>query len=103
MRDERVHFYKTKAWKDCRRNYFKAHPLCEKCLALGMVTPGEIVHHKEHISLDNLTDQSVLTNWENLQTLCRLHHAEAHPEIYKSHKRYRVDELGRVHIKAPHA
>ena len=93
---DQISFYKSKAWKQCREGYFKAHSLCEECLKEGLITPGRYVHHKEHVSASNLTDQSVLTNWDNLQTLCRKHHEEAHPEVYGKRRRYVVDELGNV-------
>ena len=57
-----------------------------------MYVPGEIVHHKIHISADNLNDHSILTNFDNLELLCRKCHAEAHG----SSKRYKIDALGHV-------
>ena len=98
---EQIGFYKTQAWKRCRENYFKAHSLCEVCLQEGLITPGRYVHHKIHVSQDNLADHSILTNPENLQTLCRKHHEEAHPEIYGHRRRYCVDDLGRVIVDIP--
>lgn len=93
-------FYKSQAWKDCRAAYFKhAGGLCERCLARGLYNPGVIVHHKEHISPDNITDPRILTDFNNLELLCRQCHAEEHAH---TRKRYTVDELGRVGI-APHA
>lgn len=94
--EEQIRFYKTQQWKKCREGYYKAHPLCEVCLKMGIVTPGEIVHHKEHVTPSNLDDNSILTNWDNLETLCRDHHGEAHSE-YKDAKRYKVDEYGNVY------
>lgn len=60
-----------------------------------MITPGRYVHHKVHVGPATLHDPEVLTNWDNLQTLCRKHHEEMHPEVYRI-KRYRVDEFGFV-------
>lgn len=87
-------FYKTRAWKECRRTYFKAHTLCEECLSKGLIVPGEIVHHRIHITDD--ADESILLNWDNLQTLCRKCHAAQHPEMYGTQKRYSVNEWGQV-------
>lgn len=68
---------------------------------MGIVTPGEIVHHKEHVTPSNLDDNSILTNWDNLETLCRDHHGEAHTQPPKplcgKGKRYKVDESGNVY------
>ena len=99
MRDPRqIAFYKTQAWKNCRAAYFKAHTLCEECLKAGLIVPGEFVHHKIHVSPDTINDPEVLTNWDNLETLCRDCHAEAHK---RTERRYKIDEYGRVLSKYP--
>lgn len=93
MRDFAKGFYKSQAWKKCRAAYAKrVGGLCEVCLAKGIYTPGEIVHHKEHISPENITDERVLLDWSNLQLVCR----DCHAELHRREKRYRLDELGRV-------
>ena len=92
MEAERKQFYSSKAWQDCRNAYAKSkRNLCELCLDKGILSTGEIVHHKIHLSADNFHDPSVALNWDNLQLLCRDCHAKQH-----SNKRYRVDELGQV-------
>lgn len=68
--------------------------MCEKCLKEGRYTPGDIVHHKIHLDPVKILDPSISLNWDNLELLCRKHHAEAHG----STKRYKVDEFGRVTI-----
>ena len=98
-RSKQVAFYKSKDWKECREDYYKAHSLCEECLRHGQITAGVIVHHKTHINAENLNDPTVLTSWDNLETLCRKCHAAAHPEMYRE-KRYAVNEYGRVTTKA---
>ena len=86
-------FYKSKAWQKCRAGYSKSvGGLCEKCLAEGIVETGAIVHHKIHISPETITIPEVALSYENLELLCRRHHAEQHGKA----KRYTVDELGRV-------
>ena len=100
MRDFAKAFYKSQAWKNCRAAYYThAGGLCECCLAKGLYNPGVIVHHKEHINPDNITDPRILTDFSNLELLCRRCHAEKHTN---TRKRFFVDELGRVGI-APHA
>ncbi|UWP69737.1 HNH endonuclease [Subdoligranulum variabile] len=69
--------------------------LCEQCLKTGLVKPGEIVHHKVHLTPDNINDPEVSLSWNNLELLCRDCHAKAHGSL----KRYKVDEMGRVIIK----
>ena len=61
-----------------------------------MYTPGEIVHHKVHITPVNINDESVTLNFDNLELVCRDCHAELHEA---HHRRYRVDEFGRVEAR----
>lgn len=89
-------FYKSTTWKKCREDYFrKAGGLCERCLKRGIYNPGEIVHHKEYINANNLTDPRVLTDFDNLELLCRKCHAEEHD---KMKRRYKIDAFGNVII-----
>lgn len=89
-------FYGTAAWKSCREAYKKkARYLCEMCLNEGRYTPGEIVHHKTHLSPDNINDPTITLNFDNLVLLCREHHAQVHGE---QTKRYKIDDNGHVII-----
>ena len=93
MQDWAKSFYLSAAWKKCRAAYGKQkHGLCERCLERGMYRAGEIVHHKIHLTPENISDPDVALNPENLQLLCRDCHALAH----KPDKRWKVDEMGRV-------
>ena len=94
MKEYAAAFYKSQAWKHTRAAYTKAKGgLCERCLAKGKYTAGEIVHHKVPITPANINDTSVTLDWNNLELVCRECHAEAHGA--RSH-RYTVDEYGRV-------
>ena len=87
-------FYKSQRWRDCRAAYAasKGH-LCERCLAKGIISTGEIVHHKKYITPDNIGDPMITLNWDNLELVCRECHAKEHQGVKK---RYTVDEVGRV-------
>jgi 5-methylcytosine-specific restriction enzyme A len=37
--------YSTPLWRRLRSQQLKDKPLCERCLARGLVTPANIVHH----------------------------------------------------------
>lgn len=88
-------FYKSKAWKDCRAAYASSKGgLCELCLRDGKYTPGNIVHHKVHLTPTNISDPTVTLNWENLELVCRNCHSAEHGNV----KRYKVDVAGRVTI-----
>lgn len=98
MQEYAEKFYKSKAWQKTRKAYLKSvGGLCETCLAKGIITPAVIVHHKIHISPENINNPNITLSFNNLEALCRDCHALEHPEIYRlKSKRYRVDEYGRV-------
>ena len=87
-------FYLSPAWRACRDAYAASvGGLCEQCYARGEFVPGVIVHHKVHLSPENINDPSVTLNWDNLELVCRDCHAIHH---LRARRRYVVDELGRV-------
>lgn len=89
-------FYKGKKWQACRDAYtHSVRGLCERCLAKGIIKPGVIVHHKIHLTPDNIKDETVSLNWDNLELVCRECHAELHGNL----KRYRFGENGEILIR----
>lgn len=93
MQDFAKTLYNSKAWQHCRASYLKqVGGLCERCLAKGIYRAGEIVHHKTHLSPENINDPSITLNPENLMCLCR----DCHAAVHKQRRRFTVDELGRV-------
>ena len=98
MKDFATTFYTSRAWANTRAAYRKSvGGLCERCLANGLIVPGEIVHHKIPISPENIDDPNITLNFDNLQLVCRQCHADIHR---RREKRYKVDEDGRVIIAA---
>lgn len=86
-------FYNSRAWKECRKAYAKSKGhLCERCLEKGIYKTGEIVHHKIHLTPENIQDPSVSLAFDNLELVCR----DCHAILHKPEKRYKVDELGRI-------
>ena len=95
MREFAKEFYSSKAWQRCRAAYKKSQGgLCERCRARGLIVPGEIVHHKRHITPDTISDPNVLLSWDNLELLCRTCHGDEHSN--RGNTRYTVDEYGAV-------
>lgn len=91
MRSIDSSFYKTAAWKKCRAGYIKSvGGLCERCLAKGLIVPGYIVHHKIHLTQDNVMDPSITLNYDNLEYLCFDCHQQEHFSA-KPQRRYEVD------------
>ena len=68
-----VAFYKSRCWLRARAAYLEAkNHVCERC-----GRPATIVHHKRHITPENVTDPSVTLNPENFEALCHdCHNAE---------------------------
>ena len=86
-------FYKSKAWQRTRQAYASSvGGLCEECLRRGLYRPGEIVHHRQALTPENILDPAVSLAWSNLELLCRDCHGAAHG----SPRRYKVDALGRI-------
>lgn len=71
--------YNSKNWKDCRDGYFQSkHGICELC-----DKPGLEVHHKEHLTPNNIDDPNISFNWDNLQLLCRSCHNAIHEKEWE--------------------
>ena len=94
MKQYAERFYKGNKWKKVRAFVWQRDKgLCQRCLRKGIIKAGDTVHHIEHLTPENITDESIALNPENLETLCR----ECHAQVHKGYDpRYKVDELGRV-------
>jgi len=66
-------------WKKIRARYVKVHPLCERCLAEGRITPVEEVHHILPVNRGGTNDDG------NLMSLCRSCHNKIHIELGDRH------------------
>ena len=87
-------FYKSTQWQKCRESYIASvFGLCERCQR-----PGYIVHHKVHLTPDNINDPFVTLNHDNLEYLCKkCHDAEHEFGVSKSiSDGYYFNELGEV-------
>lgn len=86
-------FYKSKAWQQCRDSYAASvGGLCQECLKNGLITAGEIVHHRVHLSPETIHDPQVLLSWENLELVCR----SCHGKLHGDQRRYTVDPAGHI-------
>lgn len=74
MREFARAFYLSKEWRRARAYIFERdHGLCVKCGRLG-----EVVHHKAHLTPQNIGDQTIALGEENLELLCRDCHGIEH-------------------------
>lgn len=95
MKDYARDFYFSQAWRKTRDSYIKSvGGLCEECLKKGQYTGAVEVHHKVHLTPENINDPSVTLNWDNLEALCKSCHRQIHAT--GETKRYRVNEKGEV-------
>lgn len=93
MKDYAKTFYKSQAWKQTQAAYKKAAGgLCERCQKCGLIVPGVIVHHRIHLTPDNIHDPDIALSWANLELLCR----ECHGKEHGNERRYHVDAIGRI-------
>lgn len=96
MKEFAKEFYSSKAWQDCRRAYKKSvGGLCEICLKQGRYSPGEIVHHRVHLTPLNISNPLITLNWNNLQCVCRECHASIHGH---QQGRYVIEPDGNIRI-----
>lgn len=94
MKEYATWFYSSAEWQACRNAYRKkARGMCEVCLAKGIYKPGEIVHHKIHITPQNINDPNITLSFDNLQLVCRDCHADIHR---RRNLRYKVDAYGHI-------
>ena len=92
-------FYFSSAWRNCRDSYMRSvGGLCERCLKRGLFVPGVIVHHKTHLTPDNIHDERVTLDWHNLELLCRDCHGAEH---LRRQRRYTIGEGGIVMTHPP--
>ena len=64
-----------RAWKRIRDKYVSQHPLCERCLQEGRMTPVQEVHHILPVSKGGRHTQ------DNLMSLCKSCHNKIHHEL----------------------
>lgn len=88
-------FYGSTAWKAARKAYWqKRGGLCERCLAKGIIQPGEHVHHKIELTPANVNNPRIALSADNLELLCRA----CHEQTYGA-RRWRVDPDGVVDVR----
>lgn len=63
-------FYQTYKWRKLRNEFIKQHPLCVMCKEDNTLTPAYAVDH-----ITPIKDGGERFNWNNLQSLCKTHHA----------------------------
>jgi 5-methylcytosine-specific restriction endonuclease McrA len=88
-----VDFYKSDAWENCRASYLAyVGGLCEECLKQGIYTPAMIVHHRIHLTPENINDPEITLAFSNLEAVCR----DCHGKVHRPGLRYKIAPNGAV-------
>lgn len=87
-------FYKSKAWRSCRKDYIEKRisidgGLCEICRE----RLGYIVHHKIELTPENINNSEITLNQELLQYTCKPCHDEHH-KVFVSKAKMKFDNEG---------
>lgn len=91
-------FYVSPEWIRCARGYrASVGGLCERCRERGLIVPAEEVHHKIHLTPENINRPEIALNWQNLIALCK----DCHMKEHRKQKRWKVDEDGNVTAQGP--
>jgi len=73
--------YNSLQWRMLRLRQLKDHPLCQKCLQLGIVKPAKVVHHVEPHRGDWMK-----FNNSPLESLCKECHDQHTASVERSGK-----------------
>ena len=73
-------YYNSALWRTTRLEYKSKHPICERCLHEGRVTPMTDVHHMCKFGQGRTASErwQLLTDMDNLVSLCSKCHHEVH-------------------------
>lgn len=90
-------FYLSDTWRQTRAAYLAAQGYeCERCKAAGIVgSVAKIVHHKTHLTPENINDPFISLAWENLEATCHDCHTKGHLKKSRA-KKYKFDAQGNI-------
>lgn len=73
-------YYNSALWRTTRLEYKTKHPICERCLHEGRVTPMTDVHHMCRFGQGRTASErwQLLTDMDNLVSLCENCHHDVH-------------------------
>ena len=98
MRSVDKSFYNSKEWLSVRESYLKSvNYLCEECMKEGRVVPAAHVHHKIHLTKNNVNNPEISLSFKNLEAVCIDCHNRLHSGA--NPRRYIVDANGNVVVR----
>jgi 5-methylcytosine-specific restriction endonuclease McrA len=80
---EAKRFYRSAAWLGIRSIKLRRDPLCERCLARGLLIPATTVHHKR----ERREAPDLALDLDNLESLCPSCHSSHHDASRATHAR----------------
>ncbi len=88
-------FYSSSRWKKCRDTFIQNRMLedgglCQECKE----QLGYIVHHKEHLTPENINNPNVTLNESNLEWVCKECHDKLHNVFQREKRKYYFDKEG---------
>lgn len=78
----------TSRWRHLRKSILTSHPLCERCMKTGRISPATEVHHITPVetALSYAGKESLMYDPHNLMALCHDCHVLTHKEMGRSGK-----------------
>lgn len=74
--------YHSSAWKNLREFVIRRDKgLCQRCKRHNRFHPGDIVHHINPLTPENIDVASISLNADNLEYVCKQCHEEIHKKI----------------------
>ena len=95
-RDFAKQFYNSSAWKKARMMCLsKNHGICQRC---GKTFPSKdlIIHHRVHLTPDNINDPEITLNQNNLECICWSCHSIEHGNKNDLNKEFVFDDDGNI-------
>ena len=78
-KEDRQKIYQSTRWKKLRLAKLMDQPLCEICLAKGIITPAIDIHHKDSfLNYEGLARVDKAFDYNNLLSLCKECHSYLH-------------------------
>jgi 5-methylcytosine-specific restriction enzyme A len=78
-KEERQKIYNNTRWRKLRDAKLQQCPLCEICLAKGIITPAIDIHHIDSfMNYDGLKRLEKAYNFRNLLSICKECHQKIH-------------------------
>jgi len=78
-KEERQKIYNNTRWRKLRDAKLQQYPLCEVCLAKGIITPAIDIHHIDSfMNYDGLKRLEKAYNFANLLSICKECHQKIH-------------------------